>query len=321
MMNSPPSRDFPLPKGLFMVSGDQAMWPASANIYLIRDDRGLSMIDVGCGGAKCCKLLAKLEEQNLALQDVHTVILSHAHPDHMGAMSTILEQIKPEIIIHHIDAPLAENPALLSATFDIPLIKERLAGSSGDTFAFIENFDLLNYFEEVGCAMCSAIPTATVHGGEELWLGDFCFEVVHTPGHAPGHISLYEKNKKFLIAGDLIGSVLAWYSPSSGGVIGYLASLEKIEKRELTLILPSHGEPILNVSQAIKSTREKLLRREGAILKELSKGTRTFSQLLDLLFGNKATSFFLGAAILESHLLKLEKEGRVVRGGNTIKRV
>ncbi len=314
-----------LPNGLFMIPGKQAMWPASANVYLVRDARGLLMIDTGCGGPGALgRLLGGMERLNLALEEVHTILLTHAHPDHMGALAAILEHVSPEVIIHVVDAPLARDPSLLSGTFDIPLIAERFAAPGGDgSPAGMEHLDLLDYFAGVGCGMAAGVPTRTVRDGEVLQAGDFRFEVLHTPGHAPGHISLYEKDRGLLFAGDLVGAVTAWYSPSSGGVTGYLDSLEKMGQRAATLLLPSHGEPIADAAGAIAATRARLLERERLILAALASGPKTFPELLNLLFGEKAAHFFPGifpgVAILESHLLKLQQEGRITRAGDNIR--
>ena len=70
--------------GILSILADSHLWPNSANVYIIPDSKGFSLFDVGCGGQNGLDFLLKgLAYWNLNLQDLHTVVLSHAHPDHM----------------------------------------------------------------------------------------------------------------------------------------------------------------------------------------------------------------------------------------------
>jgi len=176
-------------------------------------------------------------------------------------------------------------------------------------------FEHGSVFQSFGCPKCSMEPDRIVREGDRVQVGAYDFHVIHTPGHAPGHISLYEPKKRLLLAGDLIGRIPAWYAPSSGGVGKYLDSLQKIEKLDIDLILPSHGSVIRDAAQAIRGTREKILERDCRIIRSLETGTKSFAELNALLFGNPSTQFFPGVPILESHLQKLKDEGRITTRG------
>jgi len=79
-------------------------WPNPANIYVIPDENGFSLIDVGCGGITGIEHLKEgLRHWKLKIEQLHTVVLSHAHPDHMGAIGWILEEANPTVYIHHLD--------------------------------------------------------------------------------------------------------------------------------------------------------------------------------------------------------------------------
>ena len=78
------------------IKAEKSIWPASANIFVIKDEDGIILIEVGCGLRKFTRQLFKrLEDLNLKLDNVHTIIISHAHPDHMGAMGAIYKKINP----------------------------------------------------------------------------------------------------------------------------------------------------------------------------------------------------------------------------------
>ncbi len=295
------------------VMGEGASWPSSSNVYLFRDDKGFIMVDVGCGG-RVGRLLEEMRAKGVKPNDVHTVLLTHAHPDHMGGIAEFLRYAKARVIIHELEAPAAMKPEVLEERFDVHLCVKHYGSF------FTGHFSLLSYFESV-CPMSKVTPDETVREGDVLEFGDYSFRVLRTPGHALGHTSLYEEREGFLLSGDLIGATVAWYSPSSGGVIGYLESLRKVERLRVDRIYPSHGPEITDVKEAICRVKNKLLRREKVILQALEEGEKTFKELNQTLIRKPKLLFFPGTVILESHLIKLEREGKVGRRGDVIFKV
>ncbi|MFX1339328.1 MAG: MBL fold metallo-hydrolase [Promethearchaeota archaeon] len=295
------------------------MWPASANIFAIKDDDGLILIEVGCGLRKFARQLFKrLESLNLNLDDVHTIVISHAHPDHMGAMHDIYKKVKPsdvKIVINEIEKESALNIDLLNESFDIDLIKQQNFEAGVKEF-FGDTFDI-NQSLGMFCAMSQLPKNAyiqTVKDNDMLRLGNYQFKILTTPGHAPGHTSFYEVNHRFLLSGDLIGEIgVAWYSPSSGGAIGYLSSLEKVENLPIDYIYPSHGHKFNNVKERINQIREKILSKDEIILESLKEKPRTILELAQLFYKTTRSQVFPGVAIAESHLIKLEKERKIER--------
>jgi glyoxylase-like metal-dependent hydrolase (beta-lactamase superfamily II) len=286
------------------------MWPAPANSFVLKDDRGAVLIDAGCGYVECYRKIRDfLAGLGLEPGDVHTVVLSHAHPDHMGALPFLLEEASPRIIIHSIERTLAADNRLLNKSFDMCHITDYYMERLGDTDP--ASIDILDYFSNL-CPMGAAEATDTVEEGDTLELGGRRFEVIHTPGHAPGHISLWDREDRTLLSFDLVGAVVAWYCPSGGGAKGYLESLDKIERLGARLILPSHGEDIEDVDGAIARTREVLLSRDRRILEMLGGGPKSLLEVTDALFP-EAVRMFPGLQITDSHLIKLEEEGLVER--------
>lgn len=288
---------------------DSHMWPAPGNSFVLRDQDGAVLIDAGCGFRDCYDRIVRfLAGLGLRPGDIHTVVLSHAHPDHMGAVPFLLEEASPRIIIHELEEPLARDNALLNKSFDMCHIRDHYAGRLGDTDAAA--IDILDYFSGL-CPMGAAEATETIAEGDRLVLAGRVFEVLHTPGHAPGHISLFDPDDRLLLSFDLVGAVVAWYCPSGGGAGGYLESLDKIERLGARLMIPSHGEEITDVAGAIGRTRSFILKRDERILELLSAGPMTLLELTDELFP-EPVRMFPGLQITDSHLRKLQGEGRVV---------
>ena len=305
-------------QGILTILADDPNWPGSANIYVIPDENGFSLIDVGCGGTMGIEHLKQgLRHWKLKIEQLHTVVLSHAHPDHMGAIGWILEKANPTVFIHYLDINPALDPGQLDVTFDISLAKDRWgAFNSGNELV---DFSILNYLDASGCLMSAAAQAETLPTEDVLQLSEFEFHVIHTPGHSPGHVSLFETNRRILLAGDLVGKAPAWYVPAAGGVIGYLESLAKLEGLDAAILLPAHGPIIEEADQAVQKIKGRLLKRESFLKETLQDGTRSFMELNKMLLGDSPINFFPGCGIIESHLIKLEREGVVVRKGQKVR--
>jgi len=304
-------------EGILTILADEPDWPSSANIYAIPDENGFSLIDVGCGGINGVELLKEgLRYWKLKIEQLHTVVLSHAHPDHMGAIGWIQEEVNPTVYIHHLDIGPALDPAQLDVTFDIELAKNRWAAFN--TGNELNDFSILNYLDSSGCLMSAAAHVEPLPASNVLHLSDFEFHVIHTPGHSPGHISLFEKNRHILLGGDLVGKAPAWYVPAAGGVIGYLESLAKFEGLDPAVLLPAHGAVIEAATQAIQKIKMKLLQRESFLKEALQDGAKSFMELNKALLGDSPINFFPGCGIVESHLIKMEREGVIIRKGQKV---
>jgi glyoxylase-like metal-dependent hydrolase (beta-lactamase superfamily II) len=273
----------------------------SSSILVIRDTRGLICIEVGGGGEENIRQTRTLFEQDgLDISELHTVIVSHTHADHMGAIAAFREELPGLTVVdHEVDAPYLRDNVLLNRAFDADLVAKHFPGN---------HFDILEFYAAF-CPISATSPDRTVREGDVLECGAYDFEVIHTPGHHPGHISLYERNAKFLFVGDMLGMEVPFYTPSSGGVEGYLTSMEKYRALEVDLIIPSHGDLLQDAREVIGGAVGKVKRREERLLDGLDSQPKTFNEFLPDLFRNAAQHMFPGAAILASHLEKLKKEG------------
>lgn len=299
-----------LPEGMHFLHVEDTIWPASANILLIRDEDGAILVDVGCGQEQAyIKVKEFVHAQGYSMEDVHTVVLTHAHPDHMGAMKYLLQEINPRIFLHPIEIPLAAEPSRLNDTFDMGLPYRY-----GINPIPREEVDILKYFSTC-CPMARADATDEIPLDKDLVLGDFAFQVIVTPGHAQGLVSLFDRENSILFAADAVGDVVAWYSPSSGGLTAFLDGLDRLDEVQASLLIPSHGSTSTEPHKEIEKTRARLLRREERIVKELSEEPAAFPELLARVFKDPWITFFPGSQILQCHLDKLEMEGRIICRG------
>lgn len=144
--------------------------------------------------------------------------------------------------------------------------------------------------------------------------------VLHTPGHAPGHVCLIEERSGAMIAGDMVageGTILV--EPKDGDMSAYLASLERMRAEEPTLLLPAHGGPLRDPGATLAHYVRHRLERERKVLAALGArgASATPSELVPVAYDDAPPVVWpLAALSTEAHLLKLEREGRVRREGD-----
>ncbi len=143
--------------------------------------------------------------------DVIYIIATHGHPDHVCSIGPIQQATGAKIIMHSADADFFGKP------------------------------DIKAYFSQLGLAE-SPPPDILVEDGDTITIGDETLTVLHTPGHTPGGICLY--NPPDCITGDtlFVGGVGRTDFP--GGSMGELSHSIKSKLLTLppeTVVWPGHG--------------------------------------------------------------------------------
>jgi hydroxyacylglutathione hydrolase len=204
--------------GIHKIDGTFAV-----NCYLLKGEMGWLIVDTGLPGQEH-KILNYLKKQNILPSKVALIVLTHADIDHIGCAKALKTATGAPIAIHSADAPV-------------------LAGRQ--PFKTINNF-----FGPAVKLLFSCFPFQPVEPDillEEMTLpGDW--QIIHTPGHTPGNICLFQ-NGKCLLAGDALRT--SWQAnprPMSSRICLDMAqtrqSLIKISKLNYEVLLPGHGAVI-----------------------------------------------------------------------------
>lgn len=252
-----------------------ASW--STNVYAIEGSDGHILVDSGWDSQESLWALQEgIKAANLKLRDIKKVVITHIHPDHYGLSTKIKQICGAQVSIHRIDA------AFISPRYKdfADLIKktEELLRQNGVPQ------DELPQLKEASLWMNKYVtpdsPEVMLEDGDIISNDSFELEVLWTPGHSPGHICLYERERKFIITGDHIlydTTPHVGFNPISGdNPLGdYVSSLKKLERLKVNFILPGHG-PMFN---ALGLRIEKILQhheeRKRAIMKSLRNGMKT----------------------------------------------
>ena len=139
-------------------------------------------------------------------------------------------------------------------------------------------------------------------------------EAVLTPGHAPGHIALFETSSGTLLAGDLVsGNGTVGIFPPHGSMLEYLTSLRRARALPVKQILPGHGPAIPDGAALLDQYLEHRLNREREVYGVVSRQPATIEEIVTQLYPDVLPQFrrAAGATVL-AHLQKLQSEGRVL---------
>ena len=154
-------------------------------------------------------------------------------------------------------------------------------------------------------------------GGESIDLAGtptLRIRVLHTPGHASGHLCFLEGRSKTLLCGDMLsgwGTVVI--SPPDGNMGDYLRSLERLAVTGARAALPSHGSMLQDVREVALKARDHRLWREDRVLAAWNSGLRVPANMLDAVYGDLEPGLRpLAERQVLAHLEHLEQVGRLL---------
>ena len=220
------------------------------NSWFIRGEQRNLLVDSGFNRIECKKAMDE-GLQALGVDMYYTDLLAtHVHSDHAGLSGYLA---RPDNFLY-----MSEN--------DAELVKMNASHESNwqGFHAFIYYSGLVSEGLEVALDRHpgyryapDGLPTLKlVEDGDLIAMGTFNWRVISTPGHTPGHISIYEPEHKILIAGDhILASItpnITTWDIELDSLGQYLESLKKIELLDIELVLPGHRQIITDCSTRIK---------------------------------------------------------------------
>lgn len=195
--------------------------PFMQNCHIIWDENSKEAVIVDPGG-EAEKLIAAIEEQGLNLTKI---LLTHGHSDHIGAS------------------------AILAKHFSVPIY-----GPQKEDAFWVESLAQQNAMFNIGDCP-DFTPDYWLEEGQTISCGDIKFDILHCPGHTPGHIIFVNHADKFISMGDVLFKGGVGRSDFPRG--DHQALISSIKNKVLPLgdeyqFIPGHG-PMSNVGHERKT--------------------------------------------------------------------
>ena len=179
------------------------------NTYLL-GDRDVEFGVLVDPGDEAMQLLEMATAEGLRIGEIW---LTHAHLDHVGAVAEVVQQTSASIFLHPDDGFLYETVAEQAQAFGVEIVQP---------------------------------PPVDrwLRTGDALSVGRFAFDVLHVPGHSPGHVAFHCVSEGLIVSGDCLFAGSIGRTDLPGGSLAVL--LESIDQRFMTLsdathVLPGHG--------------------------------------------------------------------------------
>lgn len=288
------------------------------NCYLI-EDGPLTLVDTGPNSGKALdELTTQLAARGHSIDDLELVIVTHQHIDHLGLV---------EIVVEHSGAEVAA----------LGVAANRLANFAEDAEAedrfAVELMLRSGIPEEVTEALRSVsrsfrgwgsqvTVTRPLSDGEDLELRDRTLRVLHRPGHSPSDTVFWDEERKILIAADhllpnissnpLISRPLDGSSERTQALVTYIESMRRTREMPAEIVLPGHGDPVVDHAALIDSRLASHERRKEKIYGLIAEQPRSGYALAQAIWGNVAvTQAYLTLSEVIGHTDLLVNEGRV----------
>jgi glyoxylase-like metal-dependent hydrolase (beta-lactamase superfamily II)/8-oxo-dGTP pyrophosphatase MutT (NUDIX family) len=137
--------------------------------------------------------------------------------------------------------------------------------------------------------------------------------IYHTPGHARGHVCIFEESQGSLITGDLmagLGTIVI--DPPEGHMATYFNSLRRMQALPVRALFPAHGPVMANAKSKIQEYLDHRLMRENRILEAWNQGAKDIREIVKHAYTDVAPAMHgLAERSALAHLEKLREEGRL----------
>lgn len=290
--------------------------PVTVNLYLLQHQDGFALVDCGLNSPDAWNVLERgLAELGIAPGDLTHLLLTHVHPDHMGAAGRLKQESGAPVFVHRLEEPFIASRYRAVAPLLVEV--EQWLRHHGASPAEAETLS------KVSLQMLNSVQPTEVdvllEGDETLEIGGIELRTLWTPGHSPGHLCYYDARRRILLAGDhLLPSTtpnISQHPQSSPSPLDdFYAALHAIEQLEVSLALPGHGNPMQDHRARIAETLSHHERRKNQMMDLLSAGPRSGWEISATIFARvQGEPFQQRLALMETlaHLQALAHAGRI----------
>lgn len=247
------------------------------NVYLLRDAQGWTVVDTGLhtptGEAGWQAAFAEL---SIEPHQIHTIVLTHFHPDHFGMAGWLHERSGARVLLAPREIELAEEVWMHRADHDDPSLRHFLRhGMPADLVK-----QVVGAIATLRAATRPHPPLTPLPAGTWLTMGERRFLAIHAPGHSDGQLVFYAPDDRLALVGDQVllkitPHIGVWPESEPDPLRKYLASLNELATLEVELALPGHGKTITGWAERVTELQAHHHERLAAMLEAVRNGAET----------------------------------------------
>ena len=307
-----------LPSGVLHAPLPTPFPVGPVNCYLLPEPP-VTIVDPGMLWQESLEPLERLvAEVGSAFDVIDQIVVTHAHPDHFGAAAWIAERAGCPILCGR-----DERPKLLLEGHHLFSYRSLLAdlGIPAELVATLP--ELYGGIQAGFVQTPTADMVVAVDDGQTLPAGGRDLEVMISPGHATGHVSLFDPERSLLFSGDHLlpritpNPVLEPDPDAIDGrrhsLVEYLSTFDRFTALDPAVVLPGHGEPFTDVRALVSEMRRHHDERAQRIVDVVAAmGAPTPYEISTRMFkGLEGFGAMLGVSEIVGHLDLLIETGAV----------
>jgi glyoxylase-like metal-dependent hydrolase (beta-lactamase superfamily II) len=242
------------------------------NSYIVKGNGRFLIIDTGMNREECLlPMQSALKKLNVDL-DRTDFFITHLHADHSGLVG-VLSTDTSKIYFNKTEA------SFVNFQPNEDYWKKHFVFYAANGFPEDEMMSVWQWHPGYRYSSRRKITFTVMEEGNEIEAGNYLFRCVETPGHSPGHMCLYEADKKILISGDHIlfditPNITHW-EQLNNSLGHYLSNLEKVYALDVSLILPGHRNIWNDHRKRIRELQEHHRDRLAEALSAVKDGGKT----------------------------------------------
>lgn len=285
--------------------------------YVIKGSNGYTVIDAGLHYDEDLETWeAARQSIGFEWKDVEQIVLTHYHPDHYGLAGWMQEKTGAPVKISQTDFEQAQ--LFFSQSSEQPEAMARFYGEHGLDAEWRKKIPPhLRSFQK----WVDPHPEPEfIKAGETIRLGDREYRILHTPGHADGHLSFHDEERGWLIGGDVLlpritPNISLWPGCDPDPLGTYLATLDQMDTLPVKRVFPAHGSVFENYHGRIEELREHHRERLEEMAGWAAVASVTAVEVCFRTFGTNLSIHNLRFALSETlaHLEYLRLHGKLVR--------
>lgn len=239
--------------GIYQVKLPLPLRLNHVNCYAIQGDQGWSIIDTGMNTKQGNNVwLEFMEEHQIKPGDIKKIYLTHFHPDHYGSAGWLQAFSGAPVFISKQDAAAVQR-------FWLDAGEERMVAklfsAHGMPQALIDG--VIDSLAKMAVHVRPYPRLSIIQPRQTVQLGNYCYQVIMTPGHSDGHVCFYNQASGIFFSGDHLLSKITpnisyWLESEPNPLKNYLASIKENYKLDCKLILPAHGAIFNNLQERIR---------------------------------------------------------------------